>query len=70
MEDIYSLIEEFKANQSLTALQAIKNAGLELKEIRGGSWQRLEEFNLPIRFVVLYDKAASGIFVPVALGSY
>jgi hypothetical protein len=70
MANIYSLIESFKKNQSLVALEAIKNAGLEVKELRNGSWKRLSEFNLPIRFVTLYGIDKSGTFVPVALGSY
>jgi hypothetical protein len=49
-------VEQFKVNQTLSSLQKIKNAGLQIRELKANKWIRATRYSLPVRFVRLYDK--------------
>ena len=50
------LISQFRSNQTLTNLQHLKNAGIELKTRKNNQWEEVPIFELPFeRFIPLYD---------------
>lgn len=59
-------IFNFKADQSLSNIQKMKNLGIDLMILKSNKWQPLHEYKLPFeRFITLYsdDFKISGIGV-------
>lgn len=56
MDKLDQLFNRFESDQSLSAMQDIKNEGVNFKILRNNKWDTLHEFDLPIpRFVRLYN---------------
>jgi len=65
--EINNQINLFTKDQSLKCIQALKNLGVVLKILKSGTWQELNEYELPFEnFIPLYNDE----FIIDAIGIY
>lgn len=56
MDKQEELISAFRDDQSLEGLQKMRNAGIQIKELKNNKWTRMTRYKLPLdRFVPLYN---------------
>lgn len=72
MDKVEAAFEAFKADQTLSNLQVLKNLGLEgVRILRNNEWRPLGVYELPLEnLLLLYRRESDGVLRPYAVGTY